>query len=90
VTGVISGILPGIFAIGYIAQEGQAPINLLGQVSGTLICAIGLGLIPGYIISWLLNVFGLLRVTKEEEEMGLDLADLGVRAYPEQVTLQAQ
>ncbi len=90
VTGVISGILPGIFAAGYIAQDGQAPINLLGQVGGTLICAIGLGFIPGYIASWLLAKLRLLRVTQEEEELGLDLSDLGVRAYPEQVTLQAQ
>lgn len=90
VTGVISGILPGILAAGYVAQDGQAPINLLGQVSGTLIVALGLGFLPGYIITWVMNKLGILRVTAEEEEAGLDISDLGVRAYPEQVALNPQ
>jgi ammonium transporter, Amt family len=84
VTGTISGILPGIFAAGYVAQAGQAPINLAGQIGGTAITAIFLGFLPGYGVSWLLNKFGLLRVPPEIEEKGLDLTDLGVVAYPEQ------
>jgi ammonia channel protein AmtB len=87
VTGIISGILPGIFAAGYIAQTGQAPINLLGQIGGVAISAILLGFIPGYAASWLLKKFNLLRVSRETEIEGLDLADMGVRAYPETAAL---
>jgi ammonia channel protein AmtB len=87
VTGIISGILPGIFAAGYVAQAGQAPINLAGQIGGVAICAIGLGFIPGWISSWLLKKFNLLRVSPAVEEAGLDLAEMGVRAYPETATL---
>ncbi len=67
VTGIISGILPGIFAAGYIAQKGQAPINLLGQIGGVAISAILLGFIPGYLASLALKKFNLLRVPPEVE-----------------------
>jgi len=87
VTGTISGILPGIFAAGYIAQPGQAPINFFGQLGGVLICGIGLGFIPGYAFSWLLKKFNLLRVSAEAEEKGLDLSELGIEAYPERATI---
>jgi len=33
-----------------------------------------LGFIPGYILSWILNKFGLLRVPREVELAGLDHA----------------
>ena len=82
-TGTISGILPGIFAAGYIAQDGQAPINLGGQIGGVLICALLLGFIPGYAVSWLLKKAKLLRVPEEVEVQGLDITELGVHAYPE-------
>lgn len=84
VTGIIGGILPGIFAAGYIAQAGQAPISLAGQIGGTAIVAIFLGFLPGYGASWLLKRFGLLRVEDFREERGLDVTDIGVVAYPEQ------
>lgn len=87
VTGVISGILPGIFAAGYIAQPGQAPINIGGQIGGTLLCAIVLGFIPGYVVSWILKKLKLLRVSEEVETKGLDLTELGIEAYPERNAL---
>ncbi|MGE4482786.1 ammonium transporter [Acidocella sp.] len=89
VSGTISGILPGIFAVGYIAQPGQAPINLMGQIGGTVICAILLGFIPGYASSWLLKKFNLLRVPPEVETAGLDIKELGVHAYPEDMPADA-
>ncbi len=89
-TGTIGGILPGIFAAGYIAQTGQAPINILGQIGGVVISALLLGFIPGYLISKLLSVLGLLRVSAEEEVEGLDISDLGVHAYPEKDVIGAQ
>ncbi len=85
VTGTISGILPGIFAAGYIAQAGQAPINLMGQIGGTAICAIVLGFIPGYAVSWVLKKLNLLRVPPVVEAEGLDFKELGVHAYPETI-----
>ncbi|XSG83008.1 MAG: ammonium transporter [Methyloligella sp. ZOD6] len=84
ITGMIGGILPGIFAAGYIQQTGQAPINFFGQLGGTFIGAILLGFVPGYLVSLLLKSLGLLRVSTEYEEEGLDLKELGVNAYPEQ------
>ncbi len=89
VTGTISGILPGIFAAGYIAQDGQPPINLFGQVGGVAITAIFLGFIPGYGVSWILKKLKLLRVPSEVEIQGLDIPELGVRAYPEAIVLDA-
>jgi ammonium transporter, Amt family len=83
-TGTISGILPGIFAVGYIAQEGQHPVNFFGQLGGVAICALLLGFLPGYGLSYLLKKFGLLRVPEQVEIEGLDLHQLGVTAYPEQ------
>lgn len=90
VTGIISGILPGIFAVGYIAQPGQAPINLMGQIGGVAICAILLGFLPGYVASYLLKVCGLLRVPADVEITGLDIAEMGVEAYPEKNILAAE
>ena len=87
VTGTISGILPGIFAVGYIAQPGQAAVNLAGQIGGVLICGIGLGFIPGYLFSLLLKKFNLLRVSPETEQLGLDLSELAAEAYPEKVAV---
>jgi Amt family ammonium transporter len=88
-TGTISGILPGIFALGYIAQPGQAPINFFGQLGGVVICGIFLGFIPGYLFSLLLKKLNLLRVSPEVEEAGLDLAELAVEAYPEKSSIYA-
>lgn len=75
-TGTISGILPGIFAAGYIAQPGLAPINRAGQIGGVLVCALLLGFVPGYLASLALKKTGLLRVLPE-------IGGLGVAAYPE-------
>lgn len=88
-TGTISGILPGIFAAGYIAQDGQPAINLGGQIGGVLISALVLGFIPGYGVSWLLKKANLLRVPEEVEVEGLDITELGVHAYPEKEVISA-
>jgi len=82
--GLIGAILPGIFAAGYVQQEGIPPISFLGQLIPALICTIALGFIPGFVSAFVLNKFGLLRVSKEEELGGLDIVDCGYNAYPEQ------
>ncbi len=81
--GLIGAILPGIFAAGYIQGEGYPPINLGGQVLGAVICCVLLGFIPGYVSALILSKFGLLRVSREEELEGLDIAECGYNAYPE-------
>jgi ammonia channel protein AmtB len=84
--GLLGAVLVGIAAAGFPQGEGIPSINLFGQVVGAVVCVGLLGFIPGYITSWLLKKFNLLRVSREEEIAGLDLSDLGVEGYPEYVT----
>jgi ammonium transporter, Amt family len=81
--GLLGPIWVGIFAAGYPQGDNVASINLWGQVVGVLIFAVLLGFIPGYVTSFILKKFHLLRVSREEEYQGLDLTDLGVEGYPE-------
>ncbi len=39
---------------------------------------IGVGFVPGYLISLVLDRSGLLRVSREVELAGLDVAELGI------------
>ncbi len=52
--------------------EGYASINPLGNFIGAIIMFGVLGFLPGYIASRILHAFGLLRIPKEVELMGLD------------------
>ena len=52
--------------------EGYASINPLGNFIGAIIMFGVLGFLPGYIASKILHAFGLLRIPKEVELMGLD------------------
>jgi ammonia channel protein AmtB len=85
--GLLGSAVVGVVAAGYPQGEGIASINPIGQIVGTLICTVLLGFIPGYITSWLLKKFNMLRVSPEEEIAGLDLSDLGAEGYPEYATL---
>jgi ferredoxin len=51
-----------------------ARINPLGQLVGALILFGGLGFLPGFVLSWLLKKWDLLRVPREVELAGLDYA----------------
>jgi ammonium transporter, Amt family len=84
--GLFGSVVVGIAAAGFPQGEGIPSINLGGQILGALICTLLLGFIPGYVTSWLLKKFNLLRVSPEAEIAGLDLADLGVEGYPEYAT----
>ena len=42
-----------------------------------------LGFVPGYALSFVLKMVGLLRVTDKAELAGLDKAEVPVSAYPE-------
>ncbi len=82
-SGMFGALVVGIFASGYPQGEGVPLTGLLGQLVGTFICTIILGFIPGYGTSWILKKLNLLRVSRQEEIEGLDIADLGVEGYPE-------
>ncbi|MCY4446042.1 MAG: ammonium transporter [Rhodobacteraceae bacterium] len=52
--------------------EGYATINPLGNFIGAIIMFGVLGFLPGYIASRILHSFGILRIPKDIELMGLD------------------
>ncbi|MEJ2059840.1 MAG: ammonium transporter [Gammaproteobacteria bacterium] len=81
VGGVIGVLGCGLFASGYPNIHGPA-ISFGGQLVGAGILAL-LGFLPGYGVSYLLKVMGLLRVPPEAEEAGLDLTEIPSKAYPE-------
>jgi len=81
--GFLGAVLPGIFAAGYVQGDGIPAISFTGQLICSLICCLLLGFIPGYGSAFILKKLGMLRVSKEEELEGLDLADCGYGAYPE-------
>lgn len=85
--GLFGAIAVGIFAAGFPQGESIPNINLLGQIIGALVCTVLLGFIPGYITSLVLKKLGLLRVSREDELNGLDLAEMSLEGYPEYATL---
>jgi ammonium transporter, Amt family len=54
--------------------EGFAVINPLGQFLGAIIMFFVLGFMPAFIVSWILRGFGMLRVPRDVELMGLDFS----------------
>ena len=81
----------GIVASGYPAGvgEGAAQTSLVGQAIG---CAVmfALGFVPGYVCSLILRIFGILRVGRAAEELGLDAAKVPSTAYPEGIPASHQ
>ncbi len=61
------------------AYEGFAAINPLGQLAGAVIMFGVLGFLPGYLVAKALAAFGLLRIPREIEIMGLDFQDLQIQ-----------
>ncbi|MBW9222066.1 ammonium transporter [Methanothermococcus sp. SCGC AD-155-C09] len=81
--GVIGAILAGIFGMTALGGTGQ-DINLINQVIASIFCIVygtGLGFILGKVIG---VATGGLRVSEEEEKVGLDLAEHKLPAYPEE------
>jgi ammonia channel protein AmtB len=73
----------GIFAAGYPnIPEGAPPTSLMGQLVGA-VTMVALGFIPGFVVSYILKMFGALRIPEKVEIMGMDRAKVPVRAYPE-------
>ncbi len=81
----IWGVLSvGIFASGYgsLADAGSVPISFIGQLVGVGVM-FALGFVPGYVISLLFRIFGVLRVPHHVEVAGLDPVKVPGMAYPE-------
>ncbi|MBX2837071.1 MAG: ammonium transporter [Gammaproteobacteria bacterium] len=84
VLGAWGVIAVGIFASGYPALQGEgvALTSFVGQAIGVGVM-FALGFVPGYVISLILRMFGLLRVGRTAELVGLDRTKVPSSAYPE-------
>lgn len=65
------------------AYEGFAAINPLGQLAGAVIMFGVLGFLPGFLVAKALHSFGLLRIPREIEIMGLDFQDVQMQSEAE-------
>lgn len=74
----------GIFGSGYgaLADAGGPQITFIGQLVGAGVM-FSLGFFPGYILSLILRIFGVLRVPHHAEIAGLDPVKVPAMAYPE-------
>jgi ammonium transporter, Amt family len=82
VAGFWSPLAVGLFAAGYPTGLNNIDTSLSGQLMGMLIF-LPLGFFGGYIPSWILKQFNLLRVPPEVELEGLDMAEFQMDFYPE-------
>ena len=85
--GVFGLLMFGIWGAGYPALQGEgvATVNFFGQLIGAVVCIL-LGLVPGYVISLILKMLGMLRVGEAAELAGLDPTKVPAQAYPEGIT----
>jgi len=88
--GIFGLVMLGVWAAGYpaLGGEGAPTISLIGQIVSGIVFIL-LGFIPGYLVSLILKIFGLLRVGEEAEIAGLDTAKVPVAAYPEGIGASA-
>ena len=56
------------------------PTSFTGQLVGCIVMVLT-GFLPGYIISYVMNAMGWLRVPDAVQAAGIDSADLNLRAY---------
>jgi ammonium transporter, Amt family len=82
VCGFYGVFLVGIFAGGYPTGLNNVPSSFGGQLMGML-AFFPLAFLPGYIVSWILKQFNLLRVPPEVELEGLDMAEFQQDFFPE-------
>jgi Amt family ammonium transporter len=74
--------LVGIFAGGYPTGINNIDSSFGGQLVG-MMAFLPLAFLPGYVLSWVLKRFDLLRVPPEVELEGLDLAEFQADFFPE-------
>lgn len=88
----IWGVLSvGIFASGYpgLPGEGATEISFLGQLIGAVMMFL-CGFVPGYVISLIMKMMGLLRVSEGAEMAGLDPTKVPAVAYPEGIPVSPE
>ena len=76
----------GLPALQDAAGDGLAHVSIIGQLVGAVVFFL-LGFVPGYVVSLILNMLGLLRVSEDAEIAGLDLTKVPVQAYPEGINI---
>ena len=90
--GIYGMLMFGIWGAGLPALQGDAgdvpTVSFIGQLVGSIVFIL-LGLVPGYIVSLLLKMSGLLRVGEAAEIAGLDMTKVPVQAYPEGINASA-
>ncbi len=76
--GFLGCVFAGFLLWGYPSSpyEGYATVNPLGNTIGGFIMFFVLGFVPAWIVSKILDGFGLLRVPRAVELMGLDFRSL--------------
>lgn len=84
VTGVVAVILVGVFAGGTPNVGDNPAITLYGQTVCAIVMMV-LGFVPGYLVSYLLKIFNILRVPENVEDLGLDEVEILAHPYPETV-----
>ena len=84
--GGLTGIIGlGIFASGFPnVIEGAPDISFTGQLMSACVMAL-LGFVPGFGLSYVMAKMNFLRVPPKAEEMGLDIVEVPLQAYPESV-----
>jgi ammonia channel protein AmtB len=91
--GFLGLVIAGIVLWGYPATQkypDAAMITPWGNFIGALIMFGLLGFIPAYIASWILKAFGLLRIPREIEIVGLDLSEYAARYLDEEEVRKAE
>jgi ammonia channel protein AmtB len=76
--GFLGCVFAGFLLWGFPSSpyEGYATINPLGNTIGGVIMFFVLGFVPGWVVAKILDSFGLLRVPKAVELIGLDFKSL--------------
>jgi ammonia channel protein AmtB len=82
VAGFWSPLAVGLFAAGYPTGLNNIDTSLSGQLFAMMVF-LPLGFLGGYIPSWILKRFNLMRVPPEVELEGLDMAEFQTDFYPE-------
>ena len=84
VVGLWGVMAVGIVGVGYPALPGEGAVttSFMGQAVGAG-CMILLGFVPGYVLSLIMRMMGILRVPEAAELAGLDPSKVPATAYPE-------
>lgn len=88
--GLYGLIVLGIFGSGFPALQGEGAIQitLIGQIVGAVIFFL-LGFVPGYVISLVLKMLGMLRIPEGAEIVGMDMVKVPAAGYPEGIPAPA-